>query len=263
MIRRSFIFLDRISAKTEKNLWNQGIKGWQDFLGAGYIQGLSMPRKKHYDRFLLEAQKRLYNFDSAFFKGKLPSSETWRLYDFFKDQAAFLDIETSGLEENSYITMIGIFDGIECKPFIRGINLDAVSLAKELSKYKLLVTFNGSTFDLPIISKKLPGALPDVPHIDLRHACAKVGLKGGLKSIERELGIRRSNPIIERMYGGDAITMWRMFRGSGDEHYLRLLVEYNEEDCINMKSIANKVYERLCQATIKRMEKENYNGEHK
>jgi uncharacterized protein len=129
---------------------------------------------------------------------------------------------------------------------VHGFNLDNKTLKEELSKYKLLVTFNGSTFDLPFINKKFPGVLPKVPHWDLRHGCAKIGLRGGLKLIEKELGIARGNPIIANMNGGDAVTMWRMFKGSGDDSYLKLLIEYNEEDCINLKSIANKVYEKLC-----------------
>jgi len=207
-------------------------------------------RKKYYDRKLDEAKKHLYDFNSSYFAGKLPMTETWRLYDFFKEDAVFLDIETNGLSYDNYITMVGLFDGIETKPFIKGINLEPKLLKAELEKYKLIVTFNGSTFDLPFINRRMPGILPNIPHIDLRHACAKVGLRGGLKLIEKELGIKRRNPIIERMYGGDAITMWRMYKGSGDDYYLKLLIEYNEEDCINMKSIANKVYGKLKEQTF-------------
>ena len=32
MIENSFIFLERISKKKEQNIWQQGIKDWQDFL---------------------------------------------------------------------------------------------------------------------------------------------------------------------------------------------------------------------------------------
>jgi uncharacterized protein YprB with RNaseH-like and TPR domain len=47
------------------------------------------------------------------------------------------------------------------------------------------------------------------------------------------------------MYGGDAIKLWRIFRASGDEYYLNLLVEYNEEDVINLKKISDYVIKKL------------------
>jgi uncharacterized protein YprB with RNaseH-like and TPR domain len=257
MIRNSFIFLDKVSRKTEDYLWSLGIRSWDDFLKAERIIGISDARKRHYDRKLLEARGCLYGLDSSYFAKRLPGSEAWRLYAFFREEAAFLDIETSGVSMDSYVTMVGVFDGIETRQFVRGINLDGKSLKEELSRYKLLVTFNGSTFDLPMIARKFPGVIPAVPHWDLRHSCARVGLRGGLKQIERELGIKRSNPIIERMYGGDAITMWRMFRNSGDDYYLKLLIEYNEEDCINLKPIANRIYGKLAAETARRAEPEN------
>ena len=168
----------------------------------------------------------------------------WRLYDFFKDETVFLDIETSGLSIYDNITVIGLFDGIETKTMIRGINLDLNHLKKELEKYKLIVTFNGASFDLPFINKRYPDILPRIPHFDLMPACNKLGLSGGLKNIEKKFKIKR-NRIIEKFSGGDAAQLWRMHRGSGDDYYLKLLVEYNEEDIINLKKIANYVYEKL------------------
>ena len=111
---------------------------------------------------------------------------------------------------------------------IKGINLDYDILKKELSKYKLIITFNGSTFDLPFI-RKIYDILPSIPHIDLRHCCQKIGLTGGLKQIEKTLDINR-NIIIERFHGGDALTLWRMYKATGDSYYLDLLVEYNEDE---------------------------------
>ena len=117
-------------------------------------------------------------------------------------------------------------------------------MKKELRRYKLIITFNGSTFDIPYITKRYPNLLPSVPNFDLRVACQRVGLKRGLKETEKNLGIDR-NKIIEKMYGGDPLLLWKMYRASGDEYYLNLLVEYNEEDVYNLKKIANYVYDKL------------------
>jgi len=240
MIESSFIFLDKISKKTEENLWKQGIKKWDDFLNTKTIKGISKARKIFYDRKILEARKALYNLDSSYFADKLPQSETWRLYNFFKDQAVFLDIETSGVNKHDDITMISLFDGINTKTMIRGINLDINYLKKELKNYKLLVTFNGSTFDIPFLKKRYPDLIPNIPHFDLKTLCNRLNLKGGLKQIEKQFNIKR-NKIIENFYNGDPLTLWKMYRATGDDYYLNLLIEYNEDDVISLKIIADKI----------------------
>lgn len=238
MIQNSFVFLERVKRGIEENLREQGINSWDSFLAANKVKGLSISRKRYYDRKIIEARKALYNFDSSYFKKLLPQSEYYRLYDFFKDDCIFLDIETTGLDfRNDDITLIGLFDGISTKTMIKHINFDYEKLKNELENYKLIVTFNGSSFDIPFINKKYPDLLPDVPNFDIKSISGRVGLNGGLKEIEKRLGIRR-NAIIEKFYGGDALTLWKMYRATGDDYYLKLLVEYNEEDVVNLKKIA-------------------------
>ena len=249
MITNSFIFLERIGNKLEHNIWKNGIHNWDIFLKRSNIKGLSRHRKLYYNRKLLNARKALYNFDSNYFLKLLPQSEMWRLYDFFREDAVFLDIETTGLSKNNDdITVFGLYDGINTKIMINGINFDYNSLKKELQKYKLIVTFNGASFDLPFIEKRYPGLIPKVPNFDVRSITDKLGLKGGLKNIEKSLGIKRSK-IVDKFYGGDALTLWRMYRATGDDYYLNLLVEYNEYDIINLKIVAehcvNKMKENL------------------
>ena len=242
MIRQSFIFLDRISQDMEKRIWQQGIEDWNSFIGAKRIDGISKFRKGHYDRQINEAKKHLYSANSAYFANMLTKGETWRLYPFFKEDAVFLDIETMGYYGN--ITVIGLFDGIDTKMMVRGINLEKEIIKKELSKYKLIVTFNGSSFDLPVIERYFQGVLPYIPHVDLRHVCSKIGLTGGLKAIEKQLNIKRL-PELEHVTGEDAAKLWRVFKATGDEHYLNLLIKYNEEDIINLKTIADFAIPKL------------------
>ncbi|MEK6869235.1 MAG: ribonuclease H-like domain-containing protein, partial [Nanoarchaeota archaeon] len=220
MIQNSFVFLERVKKGIEENLWEQGINSWDSFLAANKVRGLSISRKKYYDRKIIEARKALYNFDSSYFKKILPQSEYYRLYDFFRDECVFLDIETTGLDShNDDITVIGLFDGIDAKTMIKGINFNYEKLKNELKNYKLIVTFNGSSFDVPFINKKYPDLLPNVPNFDVKSVTDRLNLKGGLKEIERKLGIKR-NEIIENFYGGDALTLWKMHRATGDDYYL-------------------------------------------
>ena len=237
--------MERIGDKLEQNIWKNGIHDWDSFLRRNSIKGLSRHRKLYYDRKILNARKALYNFDSCHFLKLLPQSEMWRLYDFFKEDAVFLDIETTGLSKNEDdITVFGLYDGINTKVMVKGINLNYNILKNELKKYKLIVTFNGASFDIPFIEKRYPNLLPKIPNFDVKSATGRLGFKGGLKNIEKTLGIKRSS-VVDKFYGGDALTLWRMYRATGDDYYLNLLVEYNEYDIINLKIVAEKCVEKL------------------
>ncbi|MBL7055777.1 ribonuclease H-like domain-containing protein [Candidatus Woesearchaeota archaeon] len=245
MIQNSFIFLEKIQHGSEKKLWNQGIHDWDSFINKKDVAGLNSSRKRYYDRKIIEARKHLFKGNSAYFKKVLPSSEMYRIYDFFKEDAVFLDIETTGLSPRyNKITVVGLYDGFDTKMMIDGINLDPKELKKELQKYKLIVTFNGNTFDIPFIKKQFPNLIPDIPSLDLRVAARRIGLVGGLKSIEKEIGIKRRD-IVGDLSGGDALTLWKMYKSTGDDHYLNLLIEYNEEDIINLKTLAEHCMEEL------------------
>lgn len=251
IIHNSFIFLPKIGLKKEQLIWKQGIENWTDFLSSE-IKGISKKTKSSYDRIIKNAQQALRENNSSFFLDKLPSTETWRLYDYFKDEAIFLDIETSSsTNKNSYLTVLGLYNGQDTKIMIRNINLDIKELKKELLKYKLIISFNGSSFDIPYLKKKYLGLIPDIPHIDLRHLCARCGLIGGLKNIEKQLGIKRNNEIVDKLYGGDPLKLYRMFLGSGDKYYLNLLVEYNEEDVINLKKITDYCFNNAKNALLR------------
>ena len=243
MIKNSFIFLPKIGIQKEKNLWKQGIKGWDDFLSADKIKGIATEKKGYFDRAINEARKELFEGDIRHFVERIPKAEHWRLWDWFKDEAVYLDIETSNVD-GGFVTVVGMFDGYDTKIMVKDLNLNFNVLKKELDRYKMIVSFNGSVFDVPFLQRYLDIEINKL-HFDLRVGCGRIGLKGGLKEVEKKLGIRRENEIIERMHGGDAYQLWRMWKGSGDEHYLKLLVEYNEEDCSNLKKIAEFCYTEM------------------
>ena len=250
MIRNSFIFLERVGNQLEKNIWDNGIPDWDSFLKKDRINGLSKSRKLYYDRKIIEARKQLFDANSSYFLDILPKSQTWRLYDFFKEDAVFLDIETTGLSKiHDDITVFGLYDGLSTKTMIQGINLNYNELKKELQKYKLIVTFNGASFDIPFIQKRYPDLIPRIPNFDVRSLTKQLGLTGGLKKIERELNIKRKE-IVEEFSGGDALTLWKMYRATGDEYYLNLLVEYNEYDIINLKTVAERCVKSMRQKII-------------
>src|SRR3989338_5373186 len=130
MIRSTFCHLPGISTKKEQQIWQDGIHTWDDFLEKKTVKGISREKKKFYNTKIQEAKKALYNQDSSFFLEKLKPNQMWILYDFFKEEAVFLDIEASSSTEEGYITVIGLFDGITTKVMVRNINLDEKMLKK-------------------------------------------------------------------------------------------------------------------------------------
>ena len=235
MITCSFVFLERVSRKKERSFWQQGIKDWPAFLKASKIRGISNLKKAYYSRKIQEAQRAVYDNRADYFVGRLPAQEMWRLYPRFKDECCFLDIETNG---SGQVIVLGISNYYTTKTYVKGINLDCQAIEQELQKFKMAVTFNGSSFDLPKL-KKL-GITILLPHIDLKPLCVNVGLTGGLKEIERVLHLRRPAHLY-----GHPIDLWKAFHASGDREYLDLLIDYNKEDCENLKGVMDWIYPRL------------------
>lgn len=242
MIQNSFIFLDKVSHATEKKLWQSKILHWDDFVSAKHVAGIGIQRKIFCNQQILHAKNLLINADAVALSRIFPQSEHWRLYNFFKDEACYVDIETSGYYGD--ITVLGIYDGKETMTFVKGGNLDIRVVGKLLRQYKMIVSFNGSSFDLPVINRYYPNTIPDGIHIDLRHVLARLGFSGGLKSIERQLGIKRAEEV-RNINGSDAVYLWNMYKATGKEHYLELLVKYNEEDIINLKPLAEFAYQEM------------------
>jgi uncharacterized protein YprB with RNaseH-like and TPR domain len=245
MIENTFIILDRIGNKTERRLWQDGVLTWEDFVSTRRIKRISRERKKNYDKKLEKAKKNLENGNSAYFSQCLHHREHWRLYEKWKDEACFLDIETTGFYHG--ITMVGIYSREGYKYYLRGINLERELLEKELKKYSMLVTFYGRVFDMPFIERELDITV-NMPHLDLCFAGKKVGLSGGLKRVELNVGIAREADICG-LDGFDAVRLWREYE-KGDDDALDTLIEYNRADTVNLRELADIVYDRLKEKTF-------------
>jgi uncharacterized protein len=239
MLERTFVHIQGIGPKTEKHLWRRGIVTWDQFLKrSGTIFS------EHRDRFVHEelTKSLAHRQDIRFFEERLSSAELWRLYESFRTKVVFLDIETSGgcygFEE---ITMIGIYDGQKTETFMNGANLH--DFEKAIASFDLLVTYNGASFDVPFIRRSFPGITLPPAHIDLRPLLGKLGYRGGLKGIEKKVGLAR-DPSIAHMNGYDAVKLWYSYQ-SGDVSSLDLLKRYNSADTVNLKPLMEMASEKM------------------
>jgi uncharacterized protein YprB with RNaseH-like and TPR domain len=244
MLQNTFLFLNGIGPQRERALWVRGILRWEEFVDEPRIRGISDEKKSSLDAQLLVAGEMYRGHDSAYFAQRLPGREQWRcLADFGKD-ILFVDIETTGISPRSPITVIGAFDGRRMHTMVRGQNLTRSNIQGLLSGAKVIVTFNGASFDLPMIESQFPGTVPKIPHVDLKYPLRRLGLVGGLKRIERELGVERDRRV-EYMTGEDAVYLWRLWERKGNRNALELLKEYNAEDCRNLRALADHAYRNL------------------
>lgn len=239
MLSNSFIFLDGIGPARERWLWTNGLTSWDDFIDAAHIPGVSRALKVKADSRLTEAKQHLRKGDACHFSQLLRRRDHWRCYDDFRERAIFLDIETTGISRRSQVTVVGMHDGRRTHTLVKGQDLTAERLETILERASMIVTFNGASFDLPVLDAWFPGVVPDVPHLDLKHLLRRLGRTGGLKAIERDMGIERDMRV-QYLTGQDAVYLWRLWEKRGSYNSLKTLKEYNSEDCENLKVIADR-----------------------
>ncbi|HNS33373.1 MAG TPA: ribonuclease H-like domain-containing protein [bacterium] len=241
MLKNSFIHIPGIGALTERRIWSKGILTWEEFLKNPGKTGFPLQKYDNVRACIDLSAGHLQKGDIGYFYESLPRSESWRLYPEFRDRAVFLDIETTGLSPcYDAITVIGLFDGRESRAYVAGRNMR--DFMKDIVNYSLVITYNGSLFDLPFIKAGFP--MFEIPaQIDLRFFLRSLGYSGGLKSIERQFGITR-NENIRDMDGFEAVMLWNRYR-RGDENALKLLLEYNAADIKSLKTLMETGYRMM------------------
>ena len=152
---------------------------------------------------------------------------------------AYLDIETTGLSPNcNQLTVVGIsVDDGDSQRLVQlvGEEITGAAVLEPLEGVETLYTYNGSRFDLPFLKKRLGIDLAEgYRHRDLMYSCWANNLYGGLKAVERRLGIRRKLPDIDGM---EAVRLWHRYRSAQDRRALQTLLEYNQEDVLNLKTL--------------------------
>jgi len=156
---------------------------------------------------------------------------------------AYIDIETTGLSRlYADLTVIGI--GLD-----KGRKVEVIQLIEDdLYEARLLevlegvdevYSYNGSRFDLPFIEAKLGVDLKtSFKHTDLMYDCWRHDLKGGLKIVERKLGIERKLKDVD---GRVAVQLWWDYVNDNDEQALQTLLDYNKDDVVNLRVLRRKL----------------------
>jgi hypothetical protein len=141
--------------------------------------------------------------------------------------------------------MVGLYDGRHYQVFVDGDNL--LDLSRHLQKYSVVVTFNGSGFDLRFLRLTFPDLRFPPIHIDLHWVTPRLGMKGGLKEVESKLGLR-SAAEIEDLTGYDATVLWAKHL-RGDKKALESVIQYNTDDVVHLKAIMEVAYDKLSRQT--------------
>jgi hypothetical protein len=237
MLKNTFIHIQGIGTITEQKLWESGLRDWDTFSDDISIP-LSGKRKYLLNQGIEESKRHLYQDNPVYFSKCLPANQSWRFFPEFRESTVYLDIETTGLDRYfNDITTIALYNGHEIKTYVQGQNLD--DFIEDIQKYKVIVSYNGKSFDIPFIENYFNIRL-DHAHIDLRYILHSLEFKGGLKGCERQLGMDRGN--LKDIDGFFAVLLWEEYQQTGDQKTLDTLLAYNIQDTINLENLMVTAY---------------------
>jgi uncharacterized protein len=168
-------------------------------------------------------------------------------------RALYLDTETTGLGTGggiwAFLVGMASFDAdgrLEVEQLLLQSPADEAALvarvAERIAAADLVITYNGKTFDLPLLSSRaVMCRLPPLaarPHLDLLHVARRLHKQRlgacRLVTLESEvLGFVRG-PDIE---GGEIPARYAHFLRTGDEEALAAVVEHNAWDVASMAAL--------------------------
>jgi uncharacterized protein YprB with RNaseH-like and TPR domain len=242
MLQHTFLLAPHLRPSTERELWENGARTWGRFLerrAAGHLPGRAWDVLA---RLVDLGEAALQDDDVRWFARRLPPREHWRLYEEFWEHAAFLDIETTGLSRTrDVVTVIALRARGETRTFVRGHDLSRFPRA--VREFPLLVTFNGSAFDVPFLRAHFPSFSPRA-HVDLRWPLARLGYRGGLKAVERKLGVARARAVAD-MDGWEAVRLWRRWERQRNVAALERLLAYARADVEGLPRLARVAVDAL------------------
>ena len=223
-----------IGPAAEAKIKAKGYAHWQSVLAQPGDLPLGAKTSSALLQFLDRSQRALEQDNIQFFIDHLANKEQWRLLATYFDRLSYFDIETSGLDYDAYITCVACYHQGKVHTFVRDENLD--DFLDLLEEVHLLVSFNGSSFDVPFMLRTYHIPELPCPHIDLRWACYHEQHRGGLKHIERSLGIRR--PLdLDGVDGAEAVWLWFRWLQYQDRPARQRLLRYCAADVLTLQLV--------------------------
>jgi hypothetical protein len=175
--------------------------------------------------------------------------------------ALYLDTETTGLGPGAgtvaFLVGLAFWDasiGLVCEQLlVRQLGEEAPVLARVAERIRnasMLVTFNGKSFDLPVLRTRFVmgrSQFPDEPaHLDLVHVARRLhkgrGFGTRLGAVEREvLGFVREDDVPS----GEVSACYLHFLRTGDTRALLKVIDHNLWDVVSMAAIVSLYGEPL------------------
>jgi hypothetical protein len=174
-------------------------------------------------------------------------------------QFAFLDTETTGLGGGAMAFQVGVgyFSDDGCfevrQYFLRNPGEEAAMLhhlAELLAQFDALVTFNGRTFDIPLLNgrfimNRIPASLEGVPNLDLlgparrmwRRRLSSVALSALEKAV---LGLQRSEQDVS---GALIPWLYQNYLQSGDASAMFRVLYHNRLDLLSMVTLTTVLHD--------------------
>jgi uncharacterized protein YprB with RNaseH-like and TPR domain len=238
LIQECFRHVRGVGPKTALLLNERGFISWDDCAGREHELPLNGERRTRFIMEMQQSARALEENDIGYFISSFPTSEHWRILARYFRSATFIDVETTGLSwHTSHASVITALHRGGMHAFKYGENLEAfLDLAEEA---ELLVTFNGNCFDIPFLERTFN--IPSIccPHIDLRWVAWHRGHSGGLKCIERGMGLGRPS-YLEGIDGLEAVDLFNRWM-TGDAHAMETLVRYCAADTISTYLLAERL----------------------
>ncbi len=236
MLSHSFCHLSGVREAGEEMLWRRGILCWNDLVRAP-VGLLSTAKHAALCAALPASRAALAAADLGYFLARLPLRHRVRVLPEVLNRTAFVDVETDGLDPQALVTTVVVLRNGNASGYVRGPDLDR--LATDLRSAALLVTYNGTRFDLPVLRRH--GLLEGQPHhLDLCPVLHAWGLYGGLKKTAQRLGIRRPAELTGRT-GAEAAALWHRYARDADASALVELLRYNAWDALALPQLAWRV----------------------
>lgn len=242
MINQTFLHCFGIGPKTEEKLKCLNFNTWEDCLKKPENLPFSDLKKDRFLNCIKQAATALKDGNLNHITSQLPQKEHWRVLESFYGDATYFDIETTGLSSyDNHITVISAYRNGKLKTFVYGENLD--DFLELVDDSTLLVTFNGNCFDIPFVEKSFNIPNINCPYIDLRWICYHQGYSGGLKSIEKQLGLQRPKGITE-IDGFEAVRLYHQWQ-KGDLHSRKKLIQYCQVDSLTVFLISELILQDM------------------